>query len=39
VPVSIAGPVLDACVDDVKVEGEDVLGDVLAGGGGSDSDW
>ena len=25
VPVCIAGPVLDACVDGVEVEGEDVL--------------
>ena len=30
VPVRIAGPVLDACVDDVELEGEDVLEDVRA---------
>ena len=33
VPVRIAGPVLDACVDDVELEGEDVLEDVRARGG------
>ena len=30
VPARIAGPVLDACVDDVELEGEDVLEDVRA---------
>jgi len=33
VPVRIAGPVLDARVDDVELEGEDVLEDVRARGG------
>ena len=30
----LARPVLDACVDDVEVEGEDMLKDILAHGGG-----
>ena len=33
VPVRIAGPVFDACVDDVELKGEDVLEDVRARGG------
>jgi len=36
VAVRIGGPVLDACEDDVELEGEDVLEDVRAGGGGLD---
>lgn len=36
VSVGIAGPVLDACVDDVELEGEDVLEDVRVRGGGCD---
>jgi len=34
VPVRVAGPVLDAGVDHVELEGEDVLEDVGARGGG-----
>ena len=33
IPVRIAGPVLDARVDDVELEGEDVLEDVRPRGG------
>ena len=36
VPVSVAGPVSDAGVDDVELEGEDVLEDVRARRGGLD---
>jgi hypothetical protein len=37
VPVGVARPVLDARVDDVEFEGEDVLEDVRARGGGRDA--
>ena len=37
VAVCVAGPVLDAGVDDVELEGEDVLEDVRARGGGRDA--
>jgi hypothetical protein len=37
VPVGVAGPIPDAGVDDVELEGEDVLEDVRAGGRGRDA--
>lgn len=36
VAVCVAGPVLDACVDDVELEGKELLEDVRARGGGRD---
>lgn len=37
VAVCVAGPVLDAGVDDVELKGEDVFEDVRARGGGRDA--
>ena len=34
--MQVLGPVLDACVDDVKLEGKDMLEDVRARGEGLD---
>jgi len=37
VSVGVAGPVLETCMDDIELEGEEVLEDVCAGGGRCDA--